>query len=262
MKLSVKASSRVLIAVVVVIALGVAFWMLALGPKRDESSELGSQLRGAEASLAQSRSQVAAALKARKQFPVAYQRLVVLGKAVPGDDETPSLLVQVNRIAANAGARFTNINLSAEGAGSSTASTSGPQEGAGGSATTNTSPTEAAAALLPLGARIGPAGLGVMPYTLTFTGDFFEIADFIKGLDSLVKTEESKVSIDGRLITIDGFALSADPEHVFPQLKATFSVTTYLTPPSQGVTGGATPSAPAAAPVTATQASTKTGGSP
>ena len=31
-----------------------------------------------------------------------------------------------------------------------------------------------------------------MPYTLTFDGNFFHIADFIKGLDSLVKTEERK----------------------------------------------------------------------
>ncbi len=68
--------------------------------------------------------------------------------------------------------------------------------------------------------------------------NFFEVADFIKGLDSLVKTENAKVAVNGRLITINGFSLEAAPNKSFPALEATFSVTTYLTPPEQGVTGG------------------------
>jgi hypothetical protein len=92
-----------------------------------------------------------------------------------------------------------------------------------------------------------------MPYTLTFDGEFFEIADFIKGLDALVKTTNEKVAVDGRLITIDSFSLSPDPAGGFPALQASFTVTTYLTPPDQGVTAGATPASPAgAAPVATT----------
>ncbi len=56
-----------------------------------------------------------------------------------------------------------------------------------------------------------------MPYTLTFDGDFFQIADFIKGLDSLVKTTNEKVAVDGRLMTINGFTLTpADAERRLP----------------------------------------------
>jgi hypothetical protein len=112
-------------------------------------------------------------------------------------------------------------------------------------------PTEAAASLLPLGASIGTAGLGVMPYSLSFNGNFFQIADFIKGIDSLVHTwAKSNIGVDGRLVTLDGFALNADSEEEAGEqkssgLKATFAVTTYVTPPSQSVTAGATHSAPA-----------------
>ena len=106
-------------------------------------------------------------------------------------------------------------------------------------------PTEAAASLLPLGASVGSAGLGVMPYSLTFSGDFFHVADFIKGIDSLVHPDTATVAVDGRLVTLNGFALNADPELDFPHLDATFSVTTYVTPPSQGLTAGATSSEPA-----------------
>jgi hypothetical protein len=117
-------------------------------------------------------------------------------------------------------------------------------------------PTEATAALLPLGASIGSAGLGVMPYDLSFTGDFFRVADFIQGIDSLIHTGGREVAVDGRLVTINGFALNAGPRD-FSQLNATFSVTTYLVPPDQGLTAGASPIAPApavAAPISTTPA--------
>ena len=124
-------------------------------------------------------------------------------------------------------------------------------------ATVPASPTEAAASLMPLGATIGTAGLGVMPYTLKFEGNFFHMADFIKGLDSMVKTRNEEVKVDGRLITIDGFSLKEAPAG-FPRLEASVDVTTYVTPPELGLTGGATPSGPA--PATATPASTTIGG--
>jgi hypothetical protein len=83
------------------------------------------------------------------------------------------------------------------------------------------------------------------------------MADFIKGLDSLVKTQNARVSVDGRLITINGFHL-APVESESSTLEATFSITTYLTPPEQGVTAGATPASPAAPEL----ASATTGGTP
>ena len=69
---------------------------------------------------------------------------------------------------------------------------------------------------MPLGATVGPAGLAVMPYTLTFTGNFFHVADFIKGLDSLVKTQNEKVAVDGRLLTVNGFSLAGGAEGGIP----------------------------------------------
>lgn len=239
MKALGKSSNLTIAAMLFVAALAIAFWMLALSPKREEAAELGDQVAQVEASLAAHRAEVSEAEAARDQFPVDYQKLVVLGKAVPGDDDTASLLVQVNGIADRARVDFRTITLGS--AGGEEAPAAPPAAAAGGSPV---SATEAAASLLPLGATIGPAGLAVMPYTLTFDGSFFQIADFIKGLDSLVATQREEVTVDGRLVTVDGFSLTADTAVGFPALQASFSVTTYLTPPSQGVTAGATPSSP------------------
>lgn len=247
MKLQMNANNRVIVAVAVLAALAIAFWMLALSPKRDEAKELDARVTQLKSSLAQHQAEVAEGEAARTEFSAEYQKLVVVGKAVPGDDELASLLVQLNRIADRTGGTFSNIKLTASGEGEAEATAAPPPGGVAPA-----SPTEVSASLLPLGATIGPAGLAVMPYDITFDGQFFQIADFIAGLDSLVKTKAGTVTVDGRLVTIDGFALEASPEVGFPSLQASFALTTYLTPPGETLapeslenpgTVGATPAA-------------------
>jgi Tfp pilus assembly protein PilO len=259
------ASSRLIVAMLVAAALAAGFWILLLGPKRQEASDLGSTASELKQSLAADRAQASEALAARKGFPHDYQKLVVLGKAVPSDDETASLLVSLTHVSEKAGVSFREIELKA-GESAAGAAEAAPAAEAPASAATPASapapvaPTETAAASLPLGASVGPAGLDVMPYSLKFIGRFSHVADFIQGLDSMVKTENSKVKVDGRLVTVNGFSLSSTQALPFPFVQADFSVTTYLTPPGQGATAGATPEAPS--PVTATPASTTTGGTP
>lgn len=231
-----KRTNLVVAAMLVVAALAAAFWMMLLSPKREEAQKLEGQINSVEASLAQHRSEAEAAAAAKRSFPRDYARLVVLGKAVPSGDETASLLVQLNHLATRAGASFESLTL--EGGG----------EEAPAATSEAASATEAEASLLPLGASVGPAGLAVMPYSLTFEGDFFQVASFIESLDRLVKTSNREVVVNGRLITVGSFSLApieGDEEGSSEsKLRATFSVTTYLTPPGQGLTAGASPSGP------------------
>jgi hypothetical protein len=255
MKMS--ANNRIIVAMLAIAALAVAFWILALGPKKDEVSQLDGQVAKQEELLSVHRSEADQGLAAQKAFPTAYRQLVVLGKAAPADDDTASLLVQLNRIAENSKVRFEAFLLSPASGESETAE--GVPAPAAGEAASYPSPTEVAASTMPLGAGIGPAGLAVMPYTLTFKGSFFHVADFIHGLDSLVETKNEEVEVTGRLITINGFTLTEDSAKGFPDLQASFTVTTFLVPPEQGVTGGASPTSPEPS---ATQVSTTIGGTP
>jgi hypothetical protein len=111
-------------------------------------------------------------------------------------------------------------------------------------------PTEAGAASLPIGAVVGSAGLPTLPYDLTFTGTYFHVADFLKGVDDLVHIHgNTQVAADGRLLTINGFSLSSPLDtSASPRLKVTLSVTSYVTPTDQGLTAGASPSGPGASP--------------
>ena len=100
-----------------------------------------------------------------------------------------------------------------------------------------------------------------MSYDLTFTGEFFQIADFMRRVDSMVHTSGKAVEVHGRLLTVNGFTLepSSDPGALAnPVLTASLQVTTYLTPADQGLTGGATPSGPPAATPTLASSSSST----
>jgi Tfp pilus assembly protein PilO len=278
-----------------IIGLIVGLWLVVLAPKRDQAASLKKDVDQLQSQLTQAQQAAAAGAQEQKSFPDDYRKLVVLGKAVPEDGDQASLLVQLQQLADRSGVEFQSIDL-ADAAGSATtpapapatstsptSSTSTTSTATGDTSTTSTptsttgasstassgavpaaptpDATEASAATLPIGASVGPAGLGVMPYELTFTGQFFQIADFMKGLDAMVHTRHGTVSVTGRLLTVDAFTLApiqasttADTFTLVPTLTADLSVTTYVTPPDQGITAGATPTGPA--PATATLAST------
>jgi len=246
------ASNRMIVSILAIAALAIAFWMLLLGPKREEASKLSAEEGQLRVALSETQARLATAEEAKRQFPQDYRQLVALGQAVPGGDETASLLVELNRIADSADVEFESFMLNS-GEGGEPAPAATPEAPAAAEpsssavpASAAVPPTEVAASVTPLGASVGPAGLAVMPYSLTFSGDFFAVADFIKGIDSMVDTGDSRLTVDGRLVTLDGFALNLTEGAKTTELKATFAVTTFLTPPSQGVTAGATPAAPAA----------------
>lgn len=258
------ASNRMITSILAVAALAIAFWMLLLGPKREEASKLSTEEGQLRVALSETQAKLATAEEAKRDFPQDYRQLVALGQAVPSGDETSSLLVELNHIANTSNVKFEGFVLS--GTGESTeatapaAPTPSPTESPTNAvpASATTTPTEVAASVMPLGATIGPAGLAVMPYSLTFTGGFFEVADFIKGLDSLVDTGKSRLTVDGRLVTLDGFALNLAEAGGETLLNASFAVTTYVTPPNQGVTAGATPTEPAPSVATPTSAAAET----
>jgi Tfp pilus assembly protein PilO len=276
--------SRMIFAAVGIAAVLFLFYFMVLGPKRDKASSLGDEVTELESSIDQQKQVTQFAEEARQDFPRYYGRLVVLGKAVPEQADSASMLVQVNGLALGAGVDFRGIELSQGGegadasAGGATAgSTAAPPttgtESSGGtpppseaappatedtgatpaSTTTGTTPvpaTEAAAASQPIGAVLGPGGLPTLPYDVTMSGDFFGVADFMAGVDRLVTTKESngQVSANGRLLTVDGFALSDPTPGSVPTLQIDFSLTSYVTPAEQGLTAGASPGGPAPAP--------------
>jgi Tfp pilus assembly protein PilO len=105
----------------------------------------------------------------------------------------------------------------------------------------------------PAAAGTAPAGLETVPLTLSFDGNFFNLADFFHRVKRFVRVANSNVLVSGRLLTIESVNWTSDPEG-FPRITAEVGATIYLSPLSQGVTAGATPEGPATTPAGSTPA--------
>jgi hypothetical protein len=256
----VKGSERIILVALPLIALAVGFWLLILAPKQKEAGELQDRIDGLNGQVAAAELEIAAAEKARSDFPSDYADLVTLGTAIPEEDDQATLVHDLTTIGRQNNVSFRSFTL-VEGSGGAPAPAPAPTEPSSGSTESSdapaapvaATPTEASAASLPIGATIGPAGLPVMPYDLTYFGRFFDMADVFADLDARVQAGDGKRGLrtDGRLITIDGFALTADPKRGFPSVAGDIAVTTFVVPPEQGIAAGANPAGPAPAGVDA-----------
>jgi hypothetical protein len=238
----VNAKNPLLIAAVLFVLVGFGFYKFVLGPKRDEVTKLNGQIATAQDDLRAAQDLLAANNEARKTYRSSYSTVVRLGKAVPGDDDVRSLVVQLDRAAKRTRVDFQSIEV-----GSSS----------GAAASTSSAPT-GAGAQLPPGATVGPAGFPVMPFSFSFTGGFFNLGKFFSRLDAFVKASNRQVDVNGRLLTVDGVKLEPDATG-FPNIKATVQATSYLVSPLEGATGGATPAGPAGTSAGGSSSDTDTG---
>ena len=228
------ARDRTVIVVVLALAAIVGSWLLVIQPKRNLASKLGDQVKSEQAQLDSVRAQVASGEAARRAYASSYTALVRLGEAVPADDNVPSLIVQVQGAASATDVDFRDVAL-APGTASSTLAPTTP--------TSSSSATQASTASLPPGATVGPAGFPIEPFSFTFQGNFFHLANFFGRLQRFVVATNQRVSVSGRLMTLNAITLGASPAG-FPQIQAQISATTYLVPSAEGLVNGASPLGP------------------
>jgi hypothetical protein len=244
---------RAILAVAAALAVVVAGWLLVIQPKRHQAAKLGGQIASIQSQLDAVRAQVAQGEAARRAFAGSYTVLASLGEAVPSDDNVPSLIYQIQNAASLAHVQFNSLTLGSGGA-SSAASGGGASSAASGGASSAAQP-------LPPGASVGPAGFPIEPFTFTFTGNFFNLADFFGRLQRFVVASNRSISVSGRLMTLDAISLASGPNG-FPDITATVNATTYLLPAGQGLTAGATPGGPAPQSVSTSNSSSQSSSGP
>jgi hypothetical protein len=268
----VTARDRTVALVVAAVALLGAFWFLALSPKRKDASDLGAKITEAQQRLDTARQSVATATAAQKRYDVDYAVIAKLGKAVPADDDVASLVYQLNHVSQDAHIDFRSIKLNSSGATApppapavaQAASANGNSSSSSSTTSTSSSTTpppsstpvagvpatQSAAAGLPPGSTVGSAGFPTMPFSFVFDGSFFNMEHFFDGIQRFATANGDNLTVRGRLLTVDSFALTAS-RFGFPKVKASINATAYLVPQSEGLTGGATPAGPGGAPAAA-----------
>lgn len=256
------ARDRTVLIIVATIGALAAFWFLALAPKREEADALGVKIAAAQEQLRAAEEGARTAQQAKEQYASDYATIARLGKAVPADDDVPSLLYQLESAAREAGVDFRAIRMESKGAAPAPVATptaaaaqvgqAEKADGKSGSAPATPAPatatpvaaTESAAATLPPGATIGPAGFPTMPFSFTFQGSFLKLQGFLDRIKRFTQVDGETIRVRGRLLTIDGVGLTAGPKG-FPQMKAQIAATAYLLPADQASVPGASTATPA-----------------
>ncbi len=233
---------RLVIVGIAVLAILAAGWLLLVSPERKQAAQAQTQVESASQKLQSAQSQVASARSAQASYSSAYASVVRLGKAVPPQQEVPSLMYELEQSSNQRAIDFTSIMGSSSG--------------------TAASPTATAT----------PAGFSQMPFTFVFKGSFFGLAHLLSQIDGFARitaaggggaagvstaadssATPAGVQVSGRLLTIQGVSLTLESQGSSSgssgasggTLSATITATAYVLPASQSLTAGATAAGPA-----------------
>jgi Tfp pilus assembly protein PilO len=237
---------RMVIMAIAVLAILAGGWLLVVSPERKEAAQAETKIESARTALQTAQSQAASERSAEARYASAYVSVVKLGKAVPPQQEVPSLVYELERASNQRSIDFNSITSS---------STSGTPSAAASSTST---------------ASATPAAFTQMPFTFIFKGSYFGLAHLLGQIDGLARTTTTTgagaskssdasaltptgVQVNGRLLTIQGVNLalenqggaSAGSAKTGSELTATITATAYVLPASQGLTAGATATGPA-----------------
>jgi Tfp pilus assembly protein PilO len=116
--------------------------------------------------------------------------LFELAKAMPDRDDMPGIILELNATAAAAGVKFKAI---------------APQS------------------------TVVQEGYRVIPISLTFEGNYYDLTDFLFRMRNLVSVDEGKLSASGRFFTLDTLDLH---EADLPQIEALLVVSAYVYDPN------------------------------
>lgn len=143
-----------------------------------------------------------------------------LAKAMPSKTDMPDLVLELSQLARDTGISFDSI-----------------------------SPQPVAAV----------GSYSVLPISVTFNGNFYNLADFLYRLRSLVTVHAGRLDATGRLFSVDTLAFNQG-EKKFPQIQATLVIDAFVYAAAPAPVPAATP--PPAASTTTTTTTTTTGETP
>lgn len=188
------------------VALFAALWLLAIAPARSDRAEVDDSVVRQEARLAAAKTNLTTYTASRTQFSGLLTELRGLDKAVPARGDISAMLRELQR---RAKVRNSDLRLVA-------------LKDPGGAAVNGPTPSTP-------GAITGPGGLSALPFTFEYTGRYFDLLDILKTVRRSVRVTSGDLSVDGRLLTIDGLAFNRVAGDT-RLTKAVLNATAYIAP--------------------------------
>lgn len=176
-------------------------WFFVLSPIRGDVAETESAIEDQRSKLSVAEATLAQAETTKAEGKRNQARLLELAKMVPGSDELPSLLLQIQDLADQSGIDFISIT---------------PGE-----------PSE-----------VEGAEFEILPLDLTFTGTYFDLSDFVYRAEQMVAGPGRLLAIKSISLALSNAGESVSAA-VSPDLDVSVSLLAFILPP--GGTGGSTP---------------------
>jgi hypothetical protein len=212
----VSARDRKLVLILAPLAAFALYWMLLLNPAMNRQASLKEPLAEAQSERDTAVARAAELESAKAGYESDYREMVKLVRAIPQSVRVADLMRELSDAADGTGIAFNNITMGAANSGAA----------AGGS------DTQSVAQMAPVD------GLDAVPVQLTFTGEFFGLADLFHRMQRFVAMANHDLQIRGRLIKVDDLTLASSS---FPDITATIGATVYM------AAGGDDPAAKATA---------------
>ena len=140
-----------------------------MAPKRAEAAKLEQEVATQEAQLAQTQALIQTYEGARAAYKDNYAKVVRLGKAIPSDDDTKSLVVQLDAAAKRSDVDFDTLNVNGR---------------------RWRPPPTAPARSIP--GAVNAGAFSAMPFALSFTGDFATLGNFLSRLERFVTSRAKR----------------------------------------------------------------------
>jgi cell division septation protein DedD len=153
-------------------------------------------------------------LKAKKTQKIRVADLFKLTKAMPDQADEAGIILELNQVANESGISFDSIT---------------PQ------------------------GSVALSGYQVVPITVIFQGNFYDLADFLFRLRNLVDVRRGALDAQGRLYAVDSIGFD-EGDQKFPQIKATLGIDAFV----YGTGTVATVAPPQATPAAGSTTSTST----
>lgn len=211
-----KPRDRLVLTIVGLAAIIGALWFVAVAPKRDAAKAVAAEVTAAEKRRDAAKQQAAVAEQAKTTYDGDYATVARLGKAVPAKADVPSLVYQLESAARAAKVDFRSISVQSSPA----AAPASPPAA---------SPTASNDGKSPAAPKAASSSAGIEPkeFQFAFQGNFFSLHRLLKEIDRFSRVNGPKVSVSGRLLTIQTVTLNPSDKGL-PNIKAEIRANAYV----------------------------------
>jgi hypothetical protein len=190
--MTIRKRDIIILAAIGLLAVIALWYFFLISPKRSEISEINEQTEVERETFERNSARLKKLDQERAAAQEATGELLKLNKLIPGDEQMPSLIVELQKSANDAGIDFVKIEPD-----------------------------------LP----VPGAGATIIPIEMKFEGRFFDVNEFLYRVENYARMEGSEVNVSGRFLSVVEIKLEEGEFLGWPNVTVTLGINGYTSMP-------------------------------